>query len=188
MVIESQSGPARGDLRRLFEGGSIVGLSDGELLDRFLSGDGGAFSILVDRLGPMVWVVCRRMLRDERDAENSYQATFLIMARRTHFMRNRDVVASWLYSVAVRGALRAGKAAVRRSAHERHAAVVEARADVPGRNGTNSGRQSMKRSPDCPSPNAGRSSSMSRWSGALVNSCRRRPGKQLPRGLLGESG
>ena len=68
---------------RLFEAGSMVGLTDRQLLDRFLAGESAeaAFEALVDRHGPMVRSVCRSVLRDAHEADDAFQATFLVLAR-----------------------------------------------------------------------------------------------------------
>src|SRR5437763_10593695 len=84
------------------------GLLDGQLLGRFVAGrDEAAFEALVHRHGPMVFSVCRRVLRDAHDAEDAFQATFLILARKAASVVKRDVVGSWLYAVAHRTALEA---------------------------------------------------------------------------------
>ena len=82
----------------LFEAGSLVGLADRELLDRFLAGESAeaAFEALVDRHGPMVRSVCRSMLGDPHEADDAFQATFIVLARRAGAIRRRDAVGSWL--------------------------------------------------------------------------------------------
>ena len=118
---------AAGDLRKGIErlrralpppdGG---GLSDGQLLGRFLAGrDEAAFAALVRRHGPMVLGVCRRVLRDSHDAEDAFQATFLVLARKAAALGQREAVGSWLYTVAFRAALEARAALSRRRARER---------------------------------------------------------------------
>jgi RNA polymerase sigma factor (sigma-70 family) len=93
------------------------GVSDGALLSRFADGgDREAFAALVGRHGPLVWSVCRRMLRFTQDCEEAFQASFLILARRAGSVRSRDSVRSWLYGVAVRVASRARSDAGRRLA------------------------------------------------------------------------
>ena len=70
-------------LRALFRGGTAVGVSDRDLLRRYAaSHDGLAFEALVARHGPMVLAVCRRMLADQTDVDDAFQATFLVLVRR----------------------------------------------------------------------------------------------------------
>jgi len=103
---------------RLFGAGTVAGLAEGQLLDRFLArGDEVAFEALLTRLGPMVLGVCRRTLRDPHDVEDAFQATFLILVRRGGTLRDRDLLAPWLHRVALRVALRAGVEAARRRKH-----------------------------------------------------------------------
>ena len=79
------------DLRTLFGVGTLAGLSDGQLLDRFVSRrDEAAFEALVLRHGPMVWGVCRRVLRHHHDAEDALQATFLVLARKASSVDCRE--------------------------------------------------------------------------------------------------
>jgi RNA polymerase sigma factor (sigma-70 family) len=94
-------------VRRLAAAEAAGGLSDGQLLRRFLAGrDEGAFAALLHRHGAMVWGVCQRVLRHRQDAEDAFQATFLTLARKAGSIRNQDAVASWLYGVAYRLARR----------------------------------------------------------------------------------
>ena len=99
------------------------GRTDAELLERFLArGDSDAedaFATLVARHGPMVLGVCRRMLPASHDAEDAFQATFLVLARRAASIVRRERVASWLYSVAVRTAQVARRRVARQRAAER---------------------------------------------------------------------
>ncbi|MHB1560695.1 MAG: sigma-70 family RNA polymerase sigma factor [Isosphaeraceae bacterium] len=128
------AGGLPGSLRRLFAAGALGGLTDGQLLDRFLRGRRdadanssagaaadaeAAFAAIVERHGAMVWQVCRSVLGDRHDAEDACQAAFLVLARRAGAIRQGESVASWLYGVARRVALRARRDASRRRELER---------------------------------------------------------------------
>jgi RNA polymerase sigma factor (sigma-70 family) len=96
-----------------------AGLSDGQLLECFLTRhDEEAFAALVHRHGPMVWNVSRRLLRSLHDAEDAFQATFLVLARKGASVRPRECVGNWLYGVAYRTALRARSSNARRRQKE----------------------------------------------------------------------
>src|SRR3954447_473115 len=74
---------AIGSIHRLFHSGTVSGLSEGALLDRFLTRrDQDAFEAILARHGPMVLGVCRRILRDQADVEDAFQATFLVLMRK----------------------------------------------------------------------------------------------------------
>jgi RNA polymerase sigma factor (sigma-70 family) len=102
---------------------------DAQLLERFVaSKDEAVFQTLVERHGPMVWGVCRRVLRHSQDAEDAFQATFLILLMRADAIRKRGSVGSWLYGVALRTAQRARVQASQRHARE---TAVSAEATAP---------------------------------------------------------
>ena len=107
------------DLETLFGSGSLEHHGDRELLERFASErDPIAFEALVERHGPMVLRVCKSALANAHDAEDAFQATFLVLARKAGSIRSRNSVANWLFGVASRVAARARVAAARRRKHE----------------------------------------------------------------------
>jgi RNA polymerase sigma factor (sigma-70 family) len=119
-----------GALRRLASRPEAGNSSDTHLLDRFVNHrDESAFELLVWRHGPMVLGVCRRIVRDEHEAEDAFQATLLALARRAGSIGKRDSVGSWLYKIAYRVALRARQAALRRARRERHVDELPSHAD-----------------------------------------------------------
>src|SRR5262245_28868898 len=94
--------------------------NDGQLLERYVRRrDETAFAALVQRHGPMVWGVCRRVLRGHQDAEDAFQATFLVLARKAGSVSPRDLVANWLYGVARQTALKARATCAKRGAREK---------------------------------------------------------------------
>src|SRR6476469_162130 len=94
-------------------------LTDGQLLERYVrTRQEAAFAALVQRHGPMVWGVCRRVLRSHHDAEDAFQATFLVLVRKAASIVPRQMVANWLYGVAHQTALNARRTASRRRARE----------------------------------------------------------------------
>src|SRR5262249_51920201 len=94
--------------------------ADAQLLARFLAGrDEAAFAALVRRHGPMVLGVCRRVLRHAQDAEDAFQAAFLVLARKAGSVLKREAVGSWLYMVAYRTAQRARARQAQRRAREK---------------------------------------------------------------------
>jgi RNA polymerase sigma factor (sigma-70 family) len=102
------------DLGRIFRGETVAGLSEWQLLERYLDcRDETAFEALVSRHGPMVLGVCRRMLADRTDVEDAFQATFLVLVRRARQLGPRDAIGPWLYGVATRVAMRARSEAAR---------------------------------------------------------------------------
>ncbi len=120
-------------LENLQQAGS--GLTDGQLLGRFIATrDETSFVALVRRHGPMVLGVCRRVLHNSHDAEDAFQATFLVLARRAASVVKRESVGSWLYGTAYRTAMEARAMNARRRTRERpvenlpHPIVVPAEA------------------------------------------------------------
>jgi RNA polymerase sigma factor (sigma-70 family) len=86
---------------------SVGNVSDADLLERFVtSRDEAAFATLMARHGPMVFGVCRRLLRHAQDAEDAFQATFLILVRKAASIGKRELLGNWLYGVAMRVASR----------------------------------------------------------------------------------
>jgi RNA polymerase sigma factor (sigma-70 family) len=112
-------------LRRALLRGEEAALTDGQLLEAFVNRrDGAALEALVRRHGPMVWGVCRRVLGDPHDAEDAFQATFLVLVRRAAAVVPRERVASWLYGVAHQTALKARAMTAKRRAREKQVAVL----------------------------------------------------------------
>ena len=116
------SGAVLRDIQTLFDTGTASGLSDRQLLERFASrrdaSAEAAFEVLVLRHGPMVLRVCRNVLGDSADAQDAFQATFLVLVRRRGSIRGMDSIGGWLYGVACRVAARARVEAARRRAVE----------------------------------------------------------------------
>ncbi len=127
-------------LRALFATGTSAGLTDRQLLERFAARRAAsaeaataaeaAFAALMDRHGAMVWGVCRRVLGDTHEAEDAFQATFLVLVRKAGSVQVDDSLGRWLYGVAQRVAHRARSEARRRDRRELVPAAV---ADDPAR-------------------------------------------------------
>jgi DNA-directed RNA polymerase specialized sigma24 family protein len=116
-----------GPLRVLFNLGAIGEMTDGQLLERFAQGGEAAelaFAALIERHGPVVLHTCRSILRNEHEAEDLFQATFLSRVRKARSLWVRDSLGPWLHQVAYRAARSARSAAARRTAHERRAAEM----------------------------------------------------------------
>jgi RNA polymerase sigma factor (sigma-70 family) len=115
------------------DGGTVAGLTDGQLLERFASQRGAeaelAFTALVMRHGPLVFGVCQSLLRNPHDAEDAFQATFMVLARKAGSIRQPDRLGPWLYGVAHRTARRLKEKTARRKSHEAEAAVYSDRAN-----------------------------------------------------------
>jgi RNA polymerase sigma factor (sigma-70 family) len=117
-----------GKIRRWAAGQSARTLTDQQLLDRFSRHrDETAFETLVERHGPAVLGLCRRLLGDEQDAEDAFQATFLVLARKAASIRRGERLGNWLYGVASRVAARSRAAA----AAERARRTTSRRRDAP---------------------------------------------------------
>src|ERR1700730_10850243 len=95
--------------------------TDGELLESFINQkDEAAFEALLRRHGPMVLAVCRRVVRNHHDAEDAFQATFLVLARKASSIRPRGMVANWLHGVAYRTAMKAKTMTAKRRVREKN--------------------------------------------------------------------
>ena len=121
-MAKASSGTPLRQLRALFNVGTFGGLRDAELIERFTACSGEAaelaFTAIVERHGPMVLRVCQSVLHQPHDAQDAFQATFLVLVRKAGAIRNRDSLASWLHGVACRIADCARVAKARRSRHE----------------------------------------------------------------------
>lgn len=121
-----------GPLLRLAASLEASEAGDAELLARFRSNrDEGAFAELVRRHGPMVFGVCLRVTRHRQNAEDAYQATFLVLARRAGDLTKPEQLAGWLHGVATRTALEARSRARTRSREQQVIAMPEPAAPVP---------------------------------------------------------
>jgi RNA polymerase sigma factor (sigma-70 family) len=118
-MTRTAASPILGLIRRVVEDQRVKALPDEELLRRFSTRhDEAAFAALLRRHGSMVLDLCRNMLRNEADAEDAFQATFLILAQRAGAIRQKSSVGSWLHGVAYRIALKTQAAFARRQKHE----------------------------------------------------------------------
>jgi RNA polymerase sigma factor (sigma-70 family) len=110
-MVQDTGGLASRQLEALWASGTFTGMSDAQLVSRFTGVPDttaeSAFRELVHRHGPMVMGVCRQVLRRAQDAEDAFQATFLILVRKARSVQVRESLAPWLYSVAYRTAQRA---------------------------------------------------------------------------------
>ncbi len=114
-------------LGSLFDSGTAAGLSDRQLLERFVARRNeaaeAAFAALVARHGPMVMGVCRQLLGDRHHAEDAFQAVFLVLARKARSLRDPELLGNWLYGVALRTARKARGRLVRRRETEEYRSV-----------------------------------------------------------------
>jgi RNA polymerase sigma factor (sigma-70 family) len=125
-MVRPAPGAVERGVRAAFGAGTVSGLTDAELLDRFCGrrDDGASFEALVARHGPMVLGVCRDILGDEHAADDAFQATFLVLVRKAGSVRLRtgDSLGRWLYGVAHRVARHARADVARRRRRERERA------------------------------------------------------------------
>src|SRR5438093_11677937 len=116
-MTSAQAGIVLQHIGRLAATRRAGGPADAVFLQRFAARrDEAAFAALVRRHGPMVLNVCRSVLHHEQDAEDAFQATFLVLARKADSIRQPEAVAGWLYEVAHHAAVKAQADAVRRRA------------------------------------------------------------------------
>src|SRR6476660_4039149 len=111
-------------LKQMVEDPGMKNLPDHNLLQRFIAQhDEAAFTVLIRRYGRTVFSVCRCLLPCEADAEDAFQATFLVLARKAESIRKGQSLGSWLYGVAYKTALKARAKAANRRSHEVKAPV-----------------------------------------------------------------
>jgi RNA polymerase sigma factor (sigma-70 family) len=126
MMISDERRTTLRDVHTLFQAGTLGGLTDGQLLERFrLRRDEAAeaaFTILVERHGPMVHRVSKSILRDADASLDAFQATFLVLVQKAESLQIKDTIGPWLHQVAVRVASCARSATSRRCKHELRAA------------------------------------------------------------------
>jgi len=109
----------------------FVDASDGKLLEQFITQrDELAFAALLQRHGPLVFGVCRQVLGNPHDAEDAFQATFLVLARKATLIRKREALAAWLHRVALNIARTAKSSTTQRRFHERQAVPMSQRSPV----------------------------------------------------------
>src|SRR5713101_4129293 len=130
-MAQSQTATILRHIRNLLVTQAARESSDSKLLDRFkVHREEQAFAALLQRHGGLVWGVCRHILRNEHDAEDAFQATFLVLARRAGTIRKGESLASWLYGVAYRVAMRARKRAAQCERVERQRALANRHGNV----------------------------------------------------------
>ena len=138
-MVNGCANTALRQVARVFQEGTLTGLSDRQMLERFVdSRDEAAFEVLVARHGPMVFNVCRQLLRDPHDVEDAFQAVFLVLVRKASTIRVEGSLGPWLYTVASRVAARA-RANRRRMATREISAAAEVAGSPPRRHARSPG-------------------------------------------------
>jgi HlyD family secretion protein len=126
VIVRQRNGAILRQLRTLYNLGAIRELTDGQLLERFATDADElaelAFSALVERHEALVWSVCLAIVRDEHDAEDAFQATFLVLVRKARTLWVRESLGPWLHQVACRTASCLRTTAIRRRIHEQRCA------------------------------------------------------------------
>jgi RNA polymerase sigma factor (sigma-70 family) len=131
-MTQGQVSPVLRFIRGVRKAATAAGDGDAQLLDRFVTaGEEAAFGTLVQRHGPMVLSVCRRVLQNLQDAEDAFQATFMVLARQAASIRKRGALASWLYGVAHRVARKAQADDIRRRTREGQVQDMTPQASLP---------------------------------------------------------
>jgi DNA-directed RNA polymerase specialized sigma24 family protein len=114
-MVNAQLGSVVRHIRQALVLDQGAGRSDADLIAAFTARhDQAAFAVLVERQGALVMGVCRHVLQQEHDAEDAFQATFLVLAANAGRIRKRESLGSWLYGVAYRVAMRAKRQSVHR--------------------------------------------------------------------------
>jgi RNA polymerase sigma factor (sigma-70 family) len=135
-VSDVPGGTILDHLYRTAGAAALAGQSDAELLRHVVAGPGAAaFTVLIHRHGPLVYRTCRAALRDTHEAEDAFQATFLVLARKARSLRVCGDLGPWLYEVARRVSVHARAAAARRRKHEQQTAATRARSVSDGTDG-----------------------------------------------------
>jgi RNA polymerase sigma factor (sigma-70 family) len=128
--VRRRNGAILHQLRTLYNLGTIGGLTDGQLLEQFATnaGEGAelAFAALVERHEAMVWRTCLAIVRNEHEAEDAFQATFLVLVYHARSLWVRDSLGPWLHQVAYRTASCLRRATIRRHRHEHRSALASA--------------------------------------------------------------
>jgi DNA-directed RNA polymerase specialized sigma24 family protein len=124
-MTEKPASPVLQFIRKIAASPQAEELTDGQLLEGFADRrDEAAFAALIARHGRLVYSVCHRLLSHEQDAEDTFQATLLVLVRQARSIAKRDSVASWLYGVAYRVACKARRKRARQQAREARLRVL----------------------------------------------------------------